>query len=110
MRERDPMTQIFNVTEARKRWSEVLGTVFRGRRRVILEKSGIPVAALISPEDFETYQRLLAEREARFAVIDRIRERNAGADPDQVYREVTEVVEAVRQERYDRERASQSSR
>jgi prevent-host-death family protein len=106
MRERDALTQIINVSEVRKRWSEVLNTVFRGRRRVILEKSGIPVAAIISPEDFETYQRLLAEREARFAVVDRIRERNADKDPAQVYRDVTEAVEAVRHERYDRRQAS----
>lgn len=34
--------------------------------------------------------------------IERIRARNADKDPDQVYRDVTKVVEEVRRERYER--------
>ena len=35
------------------------------------------------------------------AIIERIGERNRDKDPDEVYREVTEIVEEVRQERYE---------
>ena len=41
-----------------------------------------------------------------WAAVDRIRERNADKDPDEVCRDVTEVVEEVRQERYERELAA----
>jgi hypothetical protein len=34
--------------------------------------------------------------------VERIGARNADKDPDEVYREVTEVVEEVRRERYER--------
>jgi hypothetical protein len=35
--------------------------------------------------------------------VEQIRARNADKDPDEVLREVTEVVEEVRRERYERE-------
>lgn len=41
-----------------------------------------------------------------WAIADRIQEHNADKDPDEVYHAVTEVVEEVRQERYERERAA----
>jgi antitoxin (DNA-binding transcriptional repressor) of toxin-antitoxin stability system len=106
MRERDTMTQIFNVTEARKHWSELLNTVFRNRTRVIVEKSGIPVAAIVSPQDLEHLKQYEAEEARAWAVVDTIRTRNADRDPDQVLREVTEEVEAVRQEGYEQHRVS----
>jgi hypothetical protein len=44
------------------------------------------------------------ESEAAWTVIDRIRERNADKDPDEVLRDVTAEVEAVRQVRYEKGR------
>jgi prevent-host-death family protein len=36
-----------------------LGKVFRGETHVIVEKSGIPVAAIISAEDFDRLTKLV---------------------------------------------------
>ena len=46
-------------------------------------------------------------RERFWEAVERIRARNADRDPDQIYREVTEIVEEVRQERYERTRRAQ---
>ena len=46
-------------------------------------------------------------RERFWEIIGEIRARNADTDPDEVYREVTEVVEEVRQERYERSRRAE---
>ena len=105
-----PTTQIINATEARQTFSQLLTSVYRSKRRVVVEKSGIPVAAIVSPEELGRLERLDTERAAAFRLIDRIRERNAGADPEQVYADVTTEVEAVRQELYERDQASQSGR
>ena len=110
MREQEPMTQTMNATTARQEWSQVHNQVSLGRTRVIVEKSGFPVAAIISAQDLERFKALEAEREARFSVLDRIRAKNAGNDPDEVVRDVTAAVEAVRQEAYDREQAAQRGR
>jgi hypothetical protein len=45
--------------------------------------------------------KLEAEREKAFAVLDLVRDRNADKDPEEVLRDVTEEVEAVRQEKYE---------
>ena len=45
MPEREPMTQTLKASEARAQWSQLLNKVFRRQARVIVEKSGIPVAA-----------------------------------------------------------------
>jgi hypothetical protein len=57
---------------------------------------------MTSPEQFERYQRHVMGRFAR--ALDEIDRRNTDADPDEVLREVTAIVEEVRQERYDRRR------
>jgi hypothetical protein len=44
-----------------------------------------------------------AARERFWEIVEQIRARNAVTDPDEVYREVTEVVEEVRQEMYEEE-------
>jgi hypothetical protein len=45
----------------------------------------------------EEYERTMARG---FAVIDDLHDRNADKDPDQIERDVTAAVEAVRQEMY----------
>ena len=69
---------------------------------MIFEKSGRPVAVLISPEQWERYQQQTRER--FFAAVDRLQERNREMDPEEVERDVTEAVEEVRRERYERRR------
>jgi PHD/YefM family antitoxin component YafN of YafNO toxin-antitoxin module len=65
---------------------------------VIVERKGKPFAVVISPEEWEQIER---QRADAWATIDRLRERNADKDPDEVLQDVTAEVEAVRQERYD---------
>lgn len=55
------------------------------------------------PDDQEAWTRM-------WQVIDQIGERNQHLDPDGVYRHVTEVVEEVRQERYEREQRAAAER
>ena len=64
---------------------------------VIVERKGKPVAVVISPDEYARYHQ--AEEERRWQVVERIQERNADKDPDDVLRDVTETVEEVRQER-----------
>src|ERR687885_196403 len=96
MREREPMTQTMKASQARQEFSQLLNRVFRRETRVIVEKSGIPVAAIISAEDLERLTRLEAERQARFKMIDEIQARNRDKDPDEVERDVAKEIAAMR--------------
>jgi hypothetical protein len=41
-------------------------------------------------------EQMIAEREARFAVIDRLRDKTAGIPPEEVLADVAEAIQAVR--------------
>lgn len=64
------MTQVINISEAKEKWNEILNKVFNKDTRVVVEKKGIPVGAIISAKDLEKLGRL--ERpEKDFALSDK---------------------------------------
>jgi prevent-host-death family protein len=107
MREADPTTQTMNVTDAREHWSQVISAVFRRQKRVVLEKAGVPVAAIVSTEDLERLRRYDAERAADFAVIDRMRAAFKDVPDEELEREITNAVAEARADlRAEREQVS----
>jgi prevent-host-death family protein len=49
------MTQTVSVSQARQKLGELINQVYKQRLRIVVEKSGIPVAALVSPADLERW-------------------------------------------------------
>ena len=49
------MTQTIPVSQARQRFGELINQVYKRQVRVIVEKSGIPVIALVSLSDLERW-------------------------------------------------------
>ena len=98
MAEREPLTQSINVTEARQKWSQPLNKVFRRQTRVIVEKSGIPVAAIISAQDLERFNRLEAQRAERFKVFEDIGQAFKHEKPEEIERHAAHAVQEVRRE------------
>ncbi|HLF03218.1 MAG TPA: type II toxin-antitoxin system Phd/YefM family antitoxin [Anaerolineales bacterium] len=93
------MEKVLSAAEARANFSEILTEAGYAGREIVIQRNNRPVAVVIG---YEVYQELLAmrekarEREARFAVYDEIRARNATATPEQVEADVVEAVRAVR--------------
>ena len=58
MREQIPMTQTMKISEVKNTLSSVVNRVYRKETRVLVEKSGIPVAALVSADDLSRLQQL----------------------------------------------------
>ena len=94
------MTERIGSREARKNFADLLGRVRYGGEVIIVERSGTPMAAMVP---VELVEQVLAEREARFKVIDRIRERTAGYTEDEIARDVDEAVREVREARRRRD-------
>lgn len=93
------MPRRMSSKEAREHFSDLLGSVYYTKEPVIVEKKGKPVAVVISPEQYEAFQK---EEERLWRVVDQIRDRNVDNDPDEVLRDVTSIVEDVRKTRYDK--------
>lgn len=67
-----PMTHTINITDARAQLTQLVKQVFLGERRIIIQKSGLPVAAIVSAQDAErlaAYDRQRAEDFAELAKI-----------------------------------------
>lgn len=55
-------TQVtIGATEVRNNFSALLKRVHKGKEHLIVEKGGIPVAALISIREYEAFRRWLAQ-------------------------------------------------
>src|SRR5262245_55103002 len=67
MQANNPMTETMKASDARQQFSDVLNRVYRHEARVVVERSGIPVAAIVSAEDLARLRQYDEERAARFA-------------------------------------------
>ena len=91
--EETTMAKRMSAKDARSKFSDLLGRVNYGGEEVIVERSGRPVAAVIP---VPVYERLVAERKARFEVIDRIRARLPEASIEAIQADVHEAIAKVR--------------
>jgi len=99
MRERDqPVTQTIKASEARAQWGQLLNAVFRRQKRIVVEKGGIPVAALVSAEDLQRLRRWEEEQTRRFEALQRVREPFRDTPPEEIEREVRNAITALRAE------------
>lgn len=75
---------------------------------IVVEDQGKPRLVAMSPEEYARLRDDQFERD--WQTIQRLQERNADKDPDEVLRAVTAVVEEVRQERYERQQQDSGGR
>jgi prevent-host-death family protein len=99
MREQEqPVTQTMKATEARAKFRQLLDEVYQRRARVVVEKDGIAVAAVVSMIDLEQLQFLAERRKWAREVLRRSREAFADVPADELQRELDNALREVRQE------------
>lgn len=94
------------MTELIQHLSSLVNEVARQQTRVLIEKDGIPVAALISADDLRLFTRLEEQRAERFKVIDEIREAFKDVGPEEIERETDRIIANIRAE--NREQAAET--
>jgi prevent-host-death family protein len=87
------------LSEARSTFSSLINDVFRTRGRVLIEKSGIPVAAVVSLDDLERLERLDTERAARNATLETYASNFDEYSSEQIEIEVAKAIAEVRSDR-----------
>ncbi|MDO8673641.1 MAG: type II toxin-antitoxin system Phd/YefM family antitoxin [Dehalococcoidia bacterium] len=93
---RKPKTKTIKLTDTRQHFSELVNEVFRGETRIVVEKSGIPVAAIVSADDHDKLARLDLEREEAFKALDATREAFKDVPDEELEREVARAISEVR--------------
>jgi prevent-host-death family protein len=91
------MTQTINASTARQEWSKILNKVFREETRIVVEKSGIPVAAIISTEDLKRLDQLEKERADRFRILDEVKTAFRDIPGAEIENEADQALTHVRQ-------------
>jgi prevent-host-death family protein len=91
------MTQIINASTARQELSKLLNKVFREDTRIVVEKSGIPVAAIISASDLKRFDQLEQERAERFRILDEVKAAFRDIPDTEIEKEADQALAHVRQ-------------
>ena len=87
------MEKTVNALKARQNLGAILEEVYYKGDQYIVERAGKPMAAVVPMSQYLQWKK---QRERFFAAIDEVRERNAGATPEEIEAEVAEAVREVR--------------
>jgi prevent-host-death family protein len=96
MRPSEMITQTTKISDVQSQLDSLVTRVSRKETRVLVEKAGTPVAALVSADDLERLDRLDRERAERFPVIDEVREAFKDVPPEEIDREADRAVAELR--------------
>ncbi len=103
----EPETRAVKISEVKSALSTFINEVNRGETRVLIEKSGIPVAALVSMRDLERLARLDEQDREAWAVLEAMRAPFRDIPHEEIERETAKAVAEVRAEmRAEREAAA----
>jgi len=87
------VTIFIGARDLRQKISEILGKVGFGGDVAVVERSGKPMAAIIP---IEMYQQLVAEREARFQIVEKIRNAQKDRPLEEIEKDVNEAIQRAR--------------
>ncbi|MGI8406091.1 MAG: type II toxin-antitoxin system Phd/YefM family antitoxin [Thermomicrobiales bacterium] len=95
---KQPTTETMSVSESRKQYSEILNRVFLDDERIVIEKNGIPIAAIVPlsvVRDAEEKQRW---RESLLQAWHDAQPGFVGVDEEEAEREIAEALDEIERE------------
>ena len=101
-----PTTQTMKISEVKQQLNRLVNQVYRRETRVMVEKSGIPVAAIVSAEDLQRLDRLDRERAKRFKALEEFAAGFADQSPEEIERETARAIAEVRAEQRQKSAAT----
>lgn len=100
---RERATRIIKISALKNELSRVMNAVSSDEARVLVEKNGVPVAAIVSVSDLSKLvdiERLNRDQVAEdpWAVIDRMREAFKDVPDEEIERETDRIIARIRAE------------
>ena len=89
-------TKTIPAVEARVHLGEIMKRSFKKGEHFIVEKSGIPMIAILNANE---YIQLIEEREERFKILDSIKAKLPDISVKEAEEDVTKAIQAVRRRR-----------
>src|SRR5262245_14827390 len=104
-----PVRRTADVSEAGELVGTMIEEVARGRARLVVQQDGKDAVALVSAYDLERLEMLDRRAAEGWKAIQEIQARNAHLDPEEVERDIAEVIAELRAETTTRESAEASA-
>ena len=92
MREQEPMTQTMTISAVKNQLSRVVNRVYRKETRVLVEKSGIPVAAVVSADDLARLQHLDRVWDEGSRALERVSAAFADVPVDELEATIAQII------------------
>jgi prevent-host-death family protein len=99
MPEQEPLTQTMKISDVKNMLSSLVNKVYRKEARVLVEKAGIPVAALVSPGDLKRLAQLDEQDRRAREVLEAMRAPFRGVSPEEIQQEADKALAQVRAKR-----------
>lgn len=100
-----PKTETVKISDVKPGLSALVDRVSRRETGVLIEKSGAPVAALVSARDLERLEQLDRERADQFNILDEVGAAFADLPFEELEREIARSIAEVRAARQNVQRA-----
>ena len=91
-------TQTMKISDVKQQINRLANDIFRNESRILIEKSGIPIAAIVSTDDLQRLERQDGERTERFKVLDDLAAAFADQSDEEITQETARAVAKVRAE------------
>ena len=92
MSKQEPTTQTMKISDVKNKLSSLVNEVYRKETRVLVEKAGIPVAALVSADDLDRLQRLDRDWDAGTRALERFSEAFADVPVDELEAKIGQII------------------
>jgi prevent-host-death family protein len=98
------------ISEVKSRLNSLMNEIYRDETRILVEKSGIPVGAIVPISDLRRLDRLGALDDEAKAILEAMRAPFRGVPPEEIERETERIMSNIREEnRRERERTARSA-
>jgi prevent-host-death family protein len=96
MKSQSPKTQTMKISDVRSQLNTLVNRVYRNETRVLVEKSGIPVAALVSIEDLELLSGIAAKDREAWEILEAMRRPFRDVPPEEIEREALRAADEAK--------------
>jgi len=90
------MTQTMKISDVRGQLNTLVNRVYREETRIVVEKRGIPVAAIVLTEDLKRLDQLDQEHPDQFTIIEDIQAAFKGVPHEEIERETDRITAEIR--------------
>lgn len=98
MDNQEPVTRTVTISDAKRELSSLVEAVRRNGARVIMERDGVPVAALVAADDLARLEELDRKWEEHTRAMERFSEAFAEIPTEEAEAEIARIIADIRRE------------